>query len=685
MNKNLVDKIKPSHLGKIAYLYVRQSTVRQVFENSESTERQYALRQRAINLGWSEDQVVVIDSDLGQSGSGAVKREGFQKLVTEVGMGRAGIVLGLEVSRLARNSVDWHRLVEFCALTDTLILDEDGVYDPSQFNDRLLLGLKGTMSEAELHVLHSRLRGGLLNKARRGELRLFLPIGFVYDNMEKIALDPDQQIQETIRLFFKTYERTGSVYATTKYFRDEGILFPAYARSGISKGQLEWRPLSLNRTSHLLHNPIYAGAYVYGRSINRKKPDGRTKHSLLPRGEWKVLIKDLHPGYISWESFELNERSLGIALAASGADKKMAAREGPALLQGRAICGLCGSRMHVRYNKKGTRRITNYVCWARGRGYGDPMCQSILGIEIDRTISELVLKTVNPMALEATLAVQEEVVQRIKESDAIRHRQVQRAQYEADSAKHRYMHVDPTNRLVAESLEAEWNEKLRKLIAIKEENQRQRKTDNLTISENQKEKILQLATDFPSLWNEVNTPNRERKKMLGLLIEDVTLIKAKQITMSIRFRGGACQILTIPRPLTYNQMRVTNAEVRQMISTLLDEYTDSRIAQTLNERGMVTGAGEVFDHQSVKWIRHTNKLRSLKQRLIENGWVSNREMCKLLNSSRDKINKKRIEGELNARLCNDNGEWLYWPPGRGVQSTEIEFSQLNTPTGQGAL
>lgn len=476
MNKNLVDKIKPSHLGKIAYLYVRQSTVRQVFENSESTERQYALRQRAINLGWSEDQVVVIDSDLGQSGSGAVKREGFQKLVTEVGMGRAGIVLGLEVSRLARNSVDWHRLVEFCALTDTLILDEDGVYDPSQFNDRLLLGLKGTMSEAELHVLHSRLRGGLLNKARRGELRLFLPIGFVYDNMEKIALDPDQQIQETIRLFFKTYERTGS-----------------------------------------------------------------------------------------------------------------------------------------------------------------------------------------------------------------RHRQVQRAQYEADSAKHRYMHVDPTNRLVAESLEAEWNEKLRKLIAIKEENQRQRKTDNLTISENQKEKILQLATDFPSLWNEVNTPNRERKKMLGLLIEDVTLIKAKQITMSIRFRGGACQILTIPRPLTYNQMRVTNAEVRQMISTLLDEYTDSRIAQTLNERGMVTGAGEVFDHQSVKWIRHTNKLRSLKQRLIENGWVSNREMCKLLNSSRDKINKKRIEGELNARLCNDNGEWLYWPPGRGVQSTEIEFSQLNTPTGQGAL
>jgi DNA invertase Pin-like site-specific DNA recombinase len=529
MNDGVHEKIKSNHLERHAYLYIRQSTVRQVFENTESTDRQYALRQRAINLGWPDDQVVVIDSDLGQSGSGTVEREGFQKLVTEVGMGRAGIVLGLEVSRLARNSADWHRLLEFCALTDTLILDEDGVYDPSNFNDRLLLGLKGTMSEAELHVLHSRLRGGLLNKARRGELRLILPVGFVYDNADKIAFDPDRQVQETVKLFFETFNRTGGVYGTTKHFRKEGIQFPTYIRSGPNKGELAWRPLSLNRASHLLHNPIYAGAYVYGRSRHRKQPDGRTKHELLPHDQWQVLIKDFHQGYISWEIYQSIEKRLQKATIDAGFHRKTAPREGPALLQGLAVCGLCGSRMHVRYNKKGDQRITNYVCWARGRGYADPMCQSILGAEIDSAISDLALKTVTPMAIEVSLAVQQEVSQRVEEGDNIRQRQVQRAQYEVDKAKQRYMYVDPTNRLVAESLEAEWNEKLRKLSSTKEDTQRQRIKDRIVIDEEQRKKIMSLVADCPSVWNDPNTPNRERKKMLALLIEDVTLIKEKQI------------------------------------------------------------------------------------------------------------------------------------------------------------
>jgi len=283
MSTETNQKVTASHLKRSAYLYVRQSTVRQVFENTESTQRQYALRQRAIALGWPSDRVIVIDSDLGQSGASAVDREGFQRLVAEVGMGRAGIVLGLEVSRLARNSTDWHRLLEICALTDTLILDEDGIYDPAHFNDRLLLGLKGTMSEAELHMLRARLRGGILNKARRGDLRCRLPVGLVYDTRGCVVFDPDKQVQETVRLLFQTFDRTGTLRATIKYFRKHGLLFPTQIVAGAQKGQLAWVPLSLGRASSAMHNPWYAGAYAYGRSRWRKQPDGRECYERLPR------------------------------------------------------------------------------------------------------------------------------------------------------------------------------------------------------------------------------------------------------------------------------------------------------------------------------------------------------------------------------------------------------------------
>jgi DNA invertase Pin-like site-specific DNA recombinase len=276
MSSESHQKVTASHLARSAYLYVRQSTMRQVIENTESTERQYALRQRAVALGWPSDSVVVIDTDLGQSGA-STDREGFKKLVAEVGMGRAGIVLGLEVSRLARNSTDWHRLLEICALTDTLILDEDGIYDPAHFNDRLLLGLKGTMSEAELHVLSARLRGGIINKARRGELRCRLPVGFVYDGQGHVVLDPDKQVQESVRLLFHTFDRTGAAHATIKYFRNQGLLFPTRVLGGPRNGELTWAPLSLNRVACILHSPWYAGAYAFGRSRWRKQPGGKRR------------------------------------------------------------------------------------------------------------------------------------------------------------------------------------------------------------------------------------------------------------------------------------------------------------------------------------------------------------------------------------------------------------------------
>ncbi|MEX2376375.1 MAG: recombinase family protein, partial [Dehalococcoidia bacterium] len=299
-------KVTTAHLSRDAYLYVRQSTIRQVFENTESTTRQYALSARAVALGWPIERVHVIDTDLGQSGATA-DREGFQRLVTEVGLGRAGIVLGLEVSRLARNSTDWHRLLELCALSDTLILDEDGVYDPAHFNDRLLLGLKGTMSEAELHVLRARLRGGILSKARRGELRGPLPVGFVYGPADSVILDPDAQVQETIRCFFETYRRTGSMLATVKEFRARDLAFPRRVRRGPHTGELVWGEVTHSRARQIIHNPRYAGAFFFGRTRTRTGPDGQKSVTLQPRDQW-ILLPGIHAGYISWDEYEDNLR-----------------------------------------------------------------------------------------------------------------------------------------------------------------------------------------------------------------------------------------------------------------------------------------------------------------------------------------------------------------------------------------
>ena len=677
MNSEGHQKVTTSHLKRNAYLYVRQSTVRQVIENTESTQRQYALRQRAVALGWPNDRVIVIDTDLGQSGASAVDREGFQKLVAEVGMGHAGIVLGLEVSRLARNSTDWHRLLEICALTDTLILDEDGIYDPAHFNDRLLLGLKGTMSEAELHVLRARLRGGIINKARRGELHCRLPVGFVYDSGGRVVLDPDKQVQESVRLLFATFARTGAAHATLKYFRQEKLLFPTRLGVGASKGELAWTPLSLARTASILHNPWYAGAYAFGRNRWRKSPDGgrRSRRERLPRAEWLALLRDAHPAYISWEEYERIDQRLQASAKSLGWERgRESPREGPALLQGRTICGLCGCRMSVHYNTRRTGQlIPNYVCCGHGRLLGDGSCQSILGTEIDAAVGKLLVETVTPMALEMTLAIQQEIAARLDEADGLRHRQVERAQYEADYARRRYMQVDGANRLVADSLEAEWNAKLRALSEAQEEYQRQHEADRLAVGKDERQRILALVTDFPAVWRDPNTPQRERKRMLALLIEDITLIKRREITVEIRFRGGATTTLTLPRPLTPHQLRATHPEVRQQIDALLDEYTNAQVANQLNKQQMRTGTGESFDAVSVQWVRFSAKLKSLKERLLEAGWLTSKQVAAQLGVSLSTVSSLRNKGRLKGRICSDKGEWLYWP-------SDIPTSPSPTPT-----
>jgi len=659
----MASKINAGHLKRTAYLYVRQSTVRQVFENTESTQRQYGLRQRAIALGWPQERVETIDTDLGQSGSSAVDRRGFQKLVAEVGLGRAGIVMGLEVSRLARNSTDWHRLIEICALTQTLILDEDGIYDPREFNDRLLLGLKGTMSEAETHLLRARLRGGLLNKARRGELRSQLPVGLVYDDRDRVILDPDKQVQESLRLLFETFFRTGTAHRIAKHFRHHGVLFPRRVLGGPDKGQVIWGPLGVRNVLLVLHNPRYAGAYAFGRGRWKKETDGRKEWELLPRDRWQVLIPDAHPGYISWQQYEDIDQRLRQNALAYGIDRRHGpVREGPALLQGRVACGLCGNRMSVHYHRRGQHLGPDYLCNRDYMEHAAPVCQIIPGARIDVAVGKLLVEAMTPMAIELSLAVQEEIQARLEEADRLRRQQVERARYEADSARRRYMHVAPENRLVADTLEAEYNEKLRALAEAQDNYERQGSADRKVFSKAQRKQLFSLIQDFPAIWNDPKTPPRERKRIVALLIEDVTLIKAEKIAIQVRFKGGATTTLQTPLPLNAWQGRRTPESIVALIDELLDSRTDAEVAGRLNEKGCVTGAGEKFSKQSVRWIRHSKSLKSYKDRLRENGMMTPDEISKPCGISNDTVKSRREKGLLIGRRCNDKGDWLYFPP-----------------------
>lgn len=390
-------KVSADHLRRGAYLYIRQSSLKQVVNNTESTQRQYALRGRAVALGWREEQITVIDTDQGRSGASTDGRDGFAALTSAVSLGLAGIVLGLEVSRLARNNADWHRLLEICALTCTLILDEDGLYDPRTFNDRLVLGMKGTMSEAELHLLGARLRGGQLSKARRGELKQGLPIGYLYDPCDRVVFDPDSQIRGALERLFATFARTGSARAVVTGFARDRMLFPAMIRKGPRTGEIHWEPLKHWRVLSILHNPCYAGAFCYGRRQVTHTPGGKTGQRLLPRGQWDTLIEDHHPGYISFAQWEANTEALAANAQSRGEDRKTGpAREGPALLQGLVICARCGRRMTVGYRQYRDQLFPDYRCMTSAIQDGARVCQRIPGHKIDQAVETLLLGRLTP-------------------------------------------------------------------------------------------------------------------------------------------------------------------------------------------------------------------------------------------------------------------------------------------------
>jgi DNA invertase Pin-like site-specific DNA recombinase len=666
VSTEIVAKVKATHVQRAAYLYVRQSTLRQVLNNTESGVRQYDLRQRAVALGWPAEQIIVVDVDQGHSGASTADREGFQRLVVDVSMGRAGIVLGLECSRLARNNADWHRLLEICALTDTLICDEDGLYDPSDFNDRMLLGLKGTLSEAELHFIRARLRGGQLSKARRGELPMILPVGLVHDPTGKTALDPDAGVQQAVQHLFATFARTGSARAVVQAFNAEGLRFPGRIRTGPHKGELSWTPLRHSRVLAVLHNPRYAGAFVYGRLRQRSGPDGRIRIEKLPRDQWTALIPDAHDGYISWETFELNQKLLAANARAHGSERAAGpAREGNALLQGLAICGRCGCRMSVGYHLRSGIEVPEYRCMRVAIRDGTPPCNQVSGAGIDATIGQLLLDTVTPLALEVALTVQAELEARVDEADALRKSHVERARHRAETARRRYLAVDPDNRLVADTLEADWNDALRQLRDAQDDYERATSAAQAAFTEEHKARIRALAADFPALWSDPATPQRERKRMARLLIEDVTINKTDHIDLHVRFRGGTTTSLAIPIPLTSWQARQTDARTLAELDRLLDDHTDAQAAELLNNTGHRSGTGQAFTPSIVLHLRRSNGLPSHLERLRVRGLLTINELAERLGVHPSTIKAWQRARLLESHRANDKNIRLFDPPQPG--------------------
>jgi DNA invertase Pin-like site-specific DNA recombinase len=683
-------KVTGAHLARTAYLYVRQSTLRQVLTNTESTARQYALRQKAIAFGWPAEQIVTIDTDQGQSGASAADREGFQRLVADVSMGRAGIVLGLEVSRLARNNADWHRLLEICAMSATLICDEDGLYDPADFNDRLLLGLKGTMSEAELHFIRARLIGGQRSKARRGELQMPLPVGLVYDPAGKVVLDPDTSVQQAIRHVFALFARAGSARATVQQFNAEHLLFPVRVRTGARKGELAWMPLQHWRVLRTLHNPRYAGAFAYGRRRERVGTNGKKTLETLPREQWIALIRDAHPGYISWDQYETNQRLLLANAAAHGEDRAAGpAREGTALLQGLAICGRCGRRMTVRYHTRRGVEVPDYQCINHCIQNGGRRCQSVPGATVDAAVGQLLLDTLTPLALEVALTVQTELDTRAAEADALRRAHVERARHRADLARRRYLAVDPNNRLVADSLEADWNDALRALQAAREDYEKASASAALT--EGHKARIRSLATDFPALWSNPDTAQRDRKRVVRLLVDDVTLHKTDRIQLHVRLRGGQTTSLSVAIPPKAWQLRQTHPNTLAMLDQLLDTCTDAETADALNAAGHRSGEGKQFTARIVLEARRGNNLPSHADRLRAKGLLTKTEIATRLSVHASTVKSWTHAGILNSHKANDKNERLYQPPTRGDsrltarQGSPLRKRVPTQPTPGGAL
>jgi DNA invertase Pin-like site-specific DNA recombinase len=656
------NKIKNVHLTRKAFLYIRQSTIRQVYENSESTKRQYALKEKLKAMGWDESQIIVIDNDLGQSGAGTEERFGFQNLVSEVSLGRAGIIAGIEVSRLSRSSSDWGRLMQISALADTLIMDEDGVYNVNDFNDRLLLGLKGTMSEAELHYLKARMRGGLLNKAKRGELQRPIAIGYMYNDYGQIAKDPDAQVQQTISVFFNTFKRCGSAHSVVCEFNRQGLKFPMRQFKGFKLGVLTWKELTHDCALQTLKNPLYAGIFTYGRTQVQYALNGK-KVKRMPREEWHTYLVGSHPAYVTEEEFEENNRILlQNAKPRHIGGEGGAVREGCALLQGIAICGVCGRKMTHRYSQSTHKIQPIYQCQHERVQHDGVICQSVNGENIDYAVGNLLLETINPMTIDAAIAVQQEMSKRKVEILRIYTQQLERARYEMELAKRRYLHVDPENRLVAGELEAEWNKKMKEHEAMRYEYDQKCAPEIQEVDEKLQASLQQLTDDFPKVWNNPKTSFKEKKRMIRLIIEDVTITAKKDIIiLGVLLKGGARKVIEIPNIKRHLAVVQMEDEARKVIDALIDKnLTNTEIAAILSEKHFKTNLGKPYSTVTVAWLIKKYKLKSRIDRNDITDWLTTKEKMAELGVGEHKLRSMRRNNQVIWQRCNNYGKtYLY--------------------------
>jgi DNA invertase Pin-like site-specific DNA recombinase len=600
-------KVTATHLRRLALVYVRQSTAAQVEHNRESTERQYRLADRAVQLGWQHEQIKVLDQDLGISGSGQRERAGFTHMTAEVALGHVGIVLGLEVSRLARNNADWYRLLDLCGTTDTLIGDADGIYHPGMFNDRLVLGLKGTMSEAELHVLRARLNGGIRNKAARGELRRGLPVGLIWGEADgEVLLHPDEAVRGAIQAVFDRFAEMGSARQVWLWFRQQGLHFPLQSNT---LPEMRWVTPSYTKIHEVLTNPVYAGAYVYGKTRCERYIDdsGRVRKRMrhLPRSQWSVVIRDHHRGFIDWTTFEANQQRLAQNTHPRPHQAGGAVREGAALLQGIAKCGRCGRGLRIYY--RGRNSAPGYYCAgntiSNGRG---EWCLRVSGLQVDDAVAEAFLAELAPAGLEAALKAAEQMEFDHDGVLAQFRREVERAEYEAQRAERRYHAVDPENRLVARGLEAEWEQRLRQLEATRAELARREQQRPRALCAQERAAIRSLAGDLNSVWSAPTTSDRDRKELLRTLLEEVIIALQRHESrahLTMRWRGGAITQLEVAIPRFRPMGPRTDEDTISLLRRLAALYPDDVIAGILNRQERKTAAGGRFTANQVGSLR----------------------------------------------------------------------------------
>ncbi|MCY1076304.1 recombinase family protein [Archangium lansingense] len=654
------------HLERQAVVYLRQSTLRQVHEHHESTARQYALQQRALELGWPAERIEIIDEDLGQSGSSSIGRTGFQRLAEQVAYGRVGAIFALEISRLARSSADWHRLLELCGLADVLIIDEQAVYTPRDYNDRLLLGLKGTMSEAEQYWMHLRLQGGKLSKARRGELFFRPPVGYEWDETTgRFRLEPDEQVQRAVRLVFERFRLEGSASAVQGYFAANGLRLPVHDPR---TGELHWAPPRYSAIRLMLRNPTYAGAYVFGRHERRMglvEGQLRRQHSTtLPQEAWKICLYDHHPAYITWEEYMANQRKLSANRANHHLpEQRGAAREGEALLQGLLLCGRCGNRMKTKY--MGSKRYALYVCRRRGDDIKDK-CWSVPAAAIDEAVARLFLETVQPPETELSLAVTREAEKQAGELERQWQLRLERARYEARLAERRYKAVDPDMRVVARTLEREWNEKLSELGHLESEYQEVLREQKVVLTDEDRARLLALARDLPRVWYAKSTTQAERKNLLRILVREVVLspieVPEPMTRVQVLWETGMVSDWNIPR-LPYNA-RTTSPEAINLIGKLQGKKSDEEIAAELNRRGLLTGHKRPWDARAVRWVRNRYEMSCRSDRCLPErragGLYSIRGVAKRLGVSKDVVLMWVKQGQLRVAEGGSRGHPLWF-------------------------